>query len=84
MLICWKAFLLYFFLVFTKSIFHDVLGIYDRFIPRFSKRYKNFHNEMEDAFCEYKKDVEEKGFPTDEHTFKISDDVWKALLKEID
>ena len=63
---------------------HDVLGMYDRFSPKFSKRYKNFHEEMEAAFCTFKQEVNEKTFPTDNHGFRISDDVWEAIIKNIE
>jgi len=60
---------------------HDVLGMYDRFSPKFSKRYKNFQDEMEGAFSAFKQDVNEKTFPMDDHVFRMPDDVWDALIK---
>ena len=63
---------------------HDMLGMYDRFTPKFSKRYKHFLREMEDAFRKYIEDVKEQFFPSEDHVFKIQDDVWEALLNEID
>lgn len=62
---------------------HDVLGMYDKFSPKFSKRYKNFLEEMENGFDKYIEEVHDKTFPSDAHAFKIQDDVWEALLKEI-
>jgi 3-methyl-2-oxobutanoate hydroxymethyltransferase len=62
---------------------HDMLGMYDKFSPKFSKRYKNFLEEMENGFGKYIEEVQEKTFPSDAHAFKIKDDVWEALLKEI-
>ena len=61
---------------------HDVLGMYDRFSPKFSKRYKNFQDEMEGAFSAFKQDVNEKTFPLDDHVFRMPDDVWDALIKK--
>lgn len=63
---------------------HDVLGMYDRFLPKFSKRYKHFHGEMESAFNAYITEVEEKSFPADEHVFTMTDEVWEALLAHIE
>ena len=62
---------------------HDVLGMYDKFSPKFSKRYKNLLKEMENGFHNYIEEVQEKSFPSDAHVFKIQDDVWEQLLKKI-
>lgn len=62
---------------------HDVLGMYDKFSPKFSKRYKNLLEEMENGFHNYIEEVQEKSFPSDAHVFKIQDDVWEQLLEKI-
>ena len=62
---------------------HDLLGLFDRFTPRFVKRYANLHQEMNSAFSAYKTDVEEKSFPSAEHTFTMKDEQWNALLDEL-
>ena len=33
---------------------HDLLGLFDRFTPKFVKKYANFHAEMQRAFSEFK------------------------------
>ena len=63
---------------------HDVLGLFDRFTPKFVKKYANFHQEMHKAFTEYVDDVETKRFPAQEHTVEMDDKEWEALLKEIE
>ena len=63
---------------------HDVLGLFDRFTPKFVKKYANFHHEMQKAFTEYVDDVETKRFPAQEHTVEMDDKEWEALLKEIE
>jgi len=62
---------------------HDLLGLFDRFTPKFVKQYANFHNEMQRAFADYIEDVETKRFPAPEHTVEMKDEEWEALLKEI-
>ena len=42
---------------------HDLLGLFDRFTPKFVKKYANFHHEMQKAFADYIEDVETKRFP---------------------
>ncbi|WKZ46071.1 MAG: 3-methyl-2-oxobutanoate hydroxymethyltransferase [Anaerolineales bacterium] len=62
---------------------HDLLGLFDRFTPKFVKKYANFHSEMQKAFGDYIEDVESKRFPALEHTVEMDDAEWDALLKEI-
>jgi len=62
---------------------HDLLGLFERFTPRFVKRYANLHEEMSKAFSAYKNDVVTKSFPAEEHTFTMKDDQWDALLDEL-
>jgi 3-methyl-2-oxobutanoate hydroxymethyltransferase len=63
---------------------HDLLGLFDRFTPKFVKKYANFHAEMQRAFSEFKADVESKQFPAAEHSVEMADDEWEALLKEVE
>ena len=62
---------------------HDLLGLFDRFTPKFVKKYANFHNEMQRAFADYIEDVETKRFPAQEHTVEMDDKEWEVLLKEL-
>jgi 3-methyl-2-oxobutanoate hydroxymethyltransferase len=63
---------------------HDLLGLFDRFTPKFVKKYANFHAEMQRAFSEFKADVESKQFPAAEHSVEMADDEWEALLNEVE
>lgn len=63
---------------------HDVLGLFDRFTPRFVKKYANFHQEMQKVFSDYIDDVETKRFPAQEHTVEMDDKEWQALLNDMD
>lgn len=60
---------------------HDLLGLFERFTPKFVKKYANFHGEMSRAFGEYIADVVEKKFPGPEHCIEMPDQEWEALLK---
>ena len=62
---------------------HDLLGLFDRFTPKFVKKYANFSQEMQKAFTDYIDDVETKRFPAVEHTVEMEDKEWDALLKDI-
>ncbi|MFH2039320.1 MAG: 3-methyl-2-oxobutanoate hydroxymethyltransferase [Chloroflexota bacterium] len=60
---------------------HDLLGLFERFTPKFVKKYADFHNDMSRAFREYIADVVEKKFPASEHSIEMPDEEWEALLK---
>jgi 3-methyl-2-oxobutanoate hydroxymethyltransferase len=62
---------------------HDLLGLFDRFTPKFVKKYANFHAEMNKAFTNYVEDVETRRFPAQEHSVEMDDTEWEQLLKEI-
>lgn len=62
---------------------HDLLGLFERFTPKFVKRYANLSGEMRKAFREYKADVQAKAFPSAEHTVEMSEDEWKCLVDKI-
>jgi len=61
---------------------HDLLGLFDRFTPKFVKKYANLHEMMQKAFAEYVDDVETKRFPAVEHTVEMSDEEWDEFQKE--
>jgi len=48
---------------------NDVLGIFEKFTPRFVKKYANLAAEMERAFSEYRDEVKKGLFPADEHSY---------------
>ena len=60
---------------------HDILGIFDRFTPKFVKKYSNLGKQIQDAFEEYVEDVATQQFPGDEHTFHIKKDQLDAVIK---
>ena len=62
---------------------HDLLGLFDRFTPKFVRKYADFHSQMQRAFADYIEDVETKRFPAPEHTVEMADEQWEELLKEI-
>ena len=62
---------------------HDLLGLFDRFTPKFVKKYADFHADLQRAFGEYLQDVQERTFPAEEHSIQMKDDEWQALLKSL-
>jgi 3-methyl-2-oxobutanoate hydroxymethyltransferase len=50
-------------------VVHDILGLYGDFKPKFVKRYANLGPEVQRAFAQYKKEVEDGSFPGPEHSY---------------
>ncbi|RME99687.1 MAG: 3-methyl-2-oxobutanoate hydroxymethyltransferase [Chloroflexi bacterium] len=61
-------------------VFHDVLGLFDKFIPKFVKQYAHLRQPMLDAFKAYIADVEAGTFPAEEHSFTIKEDELQLFL----
>ncbi len=53
-------------------VYHDTVGLFERFTPKFAKQYIKLGPMILDALKEYKKEVEEGGVPGEKHTFKMS------------
>ncbi|MDF1535651.1 MAG: 3-methyl-2-oxobutanoate hydroxymethyltransferase [bacterium] len=51
-------------------VMNDLLGIYDRFVPKFVKRYAEIGAEMEKALKKYVEEVTEGTFPEEKHSYE--------------
>jgi 3-methyl-2-oxobutanoate hydroxymethyltransferase len=51
-------------------VIHDLLGLFDRFTPKFVKKYANLKEQALKAVKEYKQEVESGTFPSDAQSFK--------------
>ncbi len=51
-------------------VLHDLLGLFDRFTPKFVKQYADLKAKALSAVKEYKQEVESGKFPSEEHSFK--------------
>jgi 3-methyl-2-oxobutanoate hydroxymethyltransferase len=60
-------------------VLHDMIGLFDRFTPKFVKRYAAISKTILAAIKEYKDDVENKKFPQEKHSFAIPDKELKKL-----
>lgn len=64
---------------------HDMVGLFDRFLPKFVKQYTKIRPTIIDALKNYRDDVRAAAFPAPEHSFGMSDKVLaelKAALKK--
>lgn len=51
-------------------VFHDLVGMYDRFTPKFVKQYAQAGEVIRDAVRRYVAEVKNGAFPAPEHVFK--------------
>ncbi len=58
---------------------HDMLGLFDRYTPKFVKKYANLSPLIGKAVEEYIKEVSEGKFPGPEHSFSIKEEELKKL-----
>ncbi len=52
-------------------VFHDLVGLFERFTPKFVKQYINLSPKIKEALVQYKAEVEEGTFPGPEHSFSM-------------
>ncbi len=48
---------------------HDMVGLFDRFVPKFVKQYANISETVSAAIAEYIEDVQKGNFPEEKHSF---------------
>ena len=59
---------------------YDMLGLFEKFTPKFVKKYANLSQDILKAVQQFKEEVEEGIFPGPEHSFHIKDDVFEAVI----
>ncbi len=63
---------------------HDLIGLFDRFTPKFVKQYAQLHATMAEAFTAYREDVLAGRFPADEHTIEMSEEEWARFSDNLE
>ncbi len=64
-------------------VYHDLLGLFDKKLPRFVKQYAHLDQTVTDAFTAFREDVVNGRFPAKEHTYPMPQDELDAFLKEL-
>ena len=62
-------------------VYHDMLGLIDMVLPRFVKQYANLSGTILSAITSYVDEVENRMFPTEEHTYPIKDAEFKQFIE---
>ncbi len=60
-------------------VYQDMLGMFSDFKPKFVKQYAQIGKEMNKAFQHYIEEVQSGAFPSQEHVFKIDDEIIEKL-----
>lgn len=60
-------------------VYQDMLGMFNDFTPKFVKKYENLGDRMRNAFATYIEEVKNGSFPSEEHGFKIDEEVIEKL-----
>lgn len=66
------------------QVFHDLLGLFEGFVPRHTKQYAQLGQAAQAALAQYRAEVESREFPTEEQSFSMKDEVLAALQAELD
>lgn len=62
-------------------VLHDMLGLFQRFLPKFVKRYANLGESIATALEQYCQEVESETFPAAEHCFNMKREELAKLLE---
>ena len=64
-------------------VIHDMLGLFDKFVPKFVKQYAQIRTQIIDAVSQYKKEVRSGEFPGPEHSFDMPKENLEQLKKQM-
>jgi len=60
-------------------VIHDLLGLFERYTPKFVKKYANLSGLISEAIEKYKLEVIQEKFPALEHSFNIKEEELKKI-----
>lgn len=64
-------------------VYHDLLGLFDRFTPKFVKQYAALNETIRTALVTFREEVAAGQFPASEHCYSMEAVELEAFLKEI-
>lgn len=59
----------------------DLLGLFDRFVPKFVKVYRELGREVQTAFQEFREEVQSGTFPASEHSYSMDAEQLEELKR---
>lgn len=51
-------------------VLHDLLGLFDRYVPKFARQYVNLREDIRRVLLRYRQDVLQGNFPAEENVYK--------------
>jgi 3-methyl-2-oxobutanoate hydroxymethyltransferase len=63
-------------------VYQDMLGMFSDYTPKFVKKYADAGTFMRQAFTDYINETKSGAFPSEEHCFKIDEDVMEKVMEE--
>ena len=61
------------------QVFHDILGLFDTFVPKHAKQFANISELISSAVANYKNDVASGNFPSESHYVSIDKKMFEKL-----
>jgi 3-methyl-2-oxobutanoate hydroxymethyltransferase len=61
-------------------VIHDMLGLFERYTPKFVKKYADLSSLISKAIGDFKEEVLSGGFPDAQHSFSIKEEELKKLI----
>ncbi|MBE2197802.1 MAG: 3-methyl-2-oxobutanoate hydroxymethyltransferase [Anaerolinea sp.] len=62
-------------------VYHDLLGLFDKFQPKFVQQYANIGQQILTALQQYRDDVQQGAFPTAAHSYDLPEGEWEQFVK---
>lgn len=64
-------------------VLHDLLGLFERFTPKFVRRYADLHQQAQAALQTYAAEVKQRAFPAEEHTLHLPPEELAAFKRRL-
>ena len=65
-------------------VLHDILGLFERFQPKFVKQYAEMGQQVVEAVAQYNQETKSQMFPEEKHCFFLDATVSQALFEQTD
>jgi len=64
-------------------VIHDLLGLFEKFTPKFVKRYAQLGKEIVKALSQFDSEVKGGKFPDKEYSYNVKDEKLKNLIRKV-
>ena len=64
-------------------VIHDLLGLFERFVPKFVKQYAQIGKDIVSALTQFDTEVKTGKFPDEEHSYHIKKEVEQEIIEHL-